>query len=197
MKPWTAAEDAILAELYRQFSSGEIAARMDRSRASIKGRANKLGLRKPPGATNTGRFANGMAPWNKGRPFDSGGRSHETRFKPGQKPHTWHQIGHERITPDGYRERKMTDTGCTRRDYVGLHILLWREHHGDIPAGHAVVFRNGDKADIRIDNLECITRAELMRRNSYHTNYPKPVRKLIQLRGAITRQINKRTKEAA
>lgn len=197
MGAWTSHDDAMLSELYRQFSTAECAARMGRTRASIKGRANKLGLRKPAGATNTGCFAKGMEPWNKGRPFDSGGRSHETRFKVGQKPHTWHPIGHERVTKDGYRERKMTDTGCTRRDYVGLHILLWREHHGDIPAGHAVVFRNGDKADIRIDNLECITRAELMRRNSYHTNYPKPVRKLIQLRGAITRQINKRTKEAA
>lgn len=34
-----------------------------------------------------------------------------------------------------------------------------------------------------------------MRRNSYHTNYPKDVQLLIQLRGAVNRQINKR-KEA-
>lgn len=197
MPRWTDADDATLAELYRKFSARECAARMGRTTPSVKNRINKLGLKKPEGQTNAGRFKAGSAPWNKGKPFDSGGRSHETRFKPGNKPQTWHPVGHERVTNDGYRERKMTDTGVTRRDYVGLHILLWREHHGDIPAGHAVVFRNGDKTDIRIDNLECITRRELMRRNSVHTNYPKPVCKLIQLRGAITRQINKRTKEAA
>lgn len=197
MTPWSPDDDATLAELYRQFSARECAARMGRTTPSVKNRINKLGLKKPEGQTNAGRFKAGSAPWNKGKPFDSGWRSHQTRFKPGNKPHTWHPVGHERVTSDGYRERKMADTGRTRRDYVGLHILLWREHHGDIPAGHAVVFRNGDKTDIRIDNLECITRRELMRRNSCHTNYPKPVCKLIQLRGAITRQINKRTKEAA
>lgn len=197
MMHWTESADALLAELYRQFSAGECAARLGCTKPAINNRVNKLGLKKPEGQTNAGCFKAGMVPWNKGKPFDSGGRSHQTRFKPGNKPQTWHPVGHERVTNDGYRERKMTDTGVTRRDYVGLHILLWREHHGDIPAGHAVVFSNGDKTDIRIDNLECITRRELMRRNSCHTNYPKPLCKLIQLRGAINRQINRRAKEAA
>lgn len=67
MTPWSPDDDATLAELYRQFSARECAARMGRTRASIKGRLNKLRLRKPPCATNTGCFANGMTPWNKGK----------------------------------------------------------------------------------------------------------------------------------
>lgn len=195
-RPWSPEQDAILAELYKQFHRGEIAARMGRTPAAIKCRVSALGLKKPEGATNAGHFVRGESPWNKGQPFTSGGRSTETQFKPGQKPHTWNQIGHERVTKDGYRQRKMTDTGVTRRDYVFLHHLLWVEHHGPVPDGCAIVFRNGDKADIRIDNLECISRRELMLRNSFHTNYPPEVRKLVQLRGAITRQINKRGKQA-
>lgn len=198
MKSWTPEEDAALRALYAtESTASEIAEHLGRTRAAVKCRVNTIGLRKPEGMANIGRFVKGGTSWNKGRHFDPGGRSVETRFKPGNRPHTWNPIGHVRTTADGYLERKLTDTGCTRRDYVGLHILLWREHHGEIPRGHAIVFRNGDKTDIRIENLECVTRQELMRRNSYHTNYPKPVRRLIQLRGAITRQINKRTKEAA
>lgn len=194
MMKWTQQDDAQLAALYATMSAIDIAAVMGVNRSSIKNRVHKLGLKKPAGYVNSGCFKPDGEPWNKGKPFDSGGRSHETRFKAGQRPHTWHPIGHERVTKAGYRERKLTDTGITRHDYVGLHVLLWREHNGDIPGGCAVVFRNGDKNDIRIDNLECITRAELMRRNSYHTRYPQEVRSLVQLRGAITRQINKRAK---
>ena len=41
-----------------------------------------------------------------------------------------------------------------------------------------------------------MTRAELMKRNSYHNRYPKEVARLVQLRGAVTRQINKRSNQA-
>ncbi|MGH8431787.1 MAG: HNH endonuclease signature motif containing protein, partial [Solimonas sp.] len=88
----------------------------------------------------------------------------------------------------------VTDTGYTPDDYVEVHRLLWEEHFGPIPAGHTVVFRNRDKTNTRIDNLELITRAELMRRNSYHNNYPKEIGRVIQLRGQIVRQINKRAR---
>lgn len=191
---WTPEADAQLASLYATMSAVEVAAVMGCNKSSVKNRVHKLGLKKPSDHVNHGCFVAGSLPWNKGKRFDSGGRSHETRFKKGSKPQTWKPVGYERVTKDGYRERKMTDTGVTRHDFVGLHTMLWIEHHGDVPKGCAIVFRNGDKTDIRIENLECVTRAELMRRNSYHTRFPQEVRHLVQLRGAITRQINKRAK---
>ena len=63
-----------------------------------------------------------------------------------------------------------------------------------MPQGHAVVFKNGNKADIRIENLELITRRELMARNTVH-NLPPAIVQVVQLRGALVRQINRRTKE--
>lgn len=205
MKNWTPEDDSIMRELYPHNPTKELMGVLDASERAIYMRASFLGLKKSPDYMRTPasgrlghgkgadcRFKKGMTPWNKGREFNPGGRSHETRFKPGQKPHTWNPIGHERVTKDGYRERKMTDTGTTRHDYVGLHILLWREFNGEVPDGCAIVFRDGNKQNITIGNLECVTRAELMRRNSYHNRYPKEVALLIQLRGAVNRQINKR-----
>lgn len=188
-KPWTPEQDAELTRLYATAAStSEIGIAMGRSRPSIKNRVNTLGLKKPDGITNSGRFLAGQASWNKGKKgLDFGGRSHETRFKPGQKPHTWRPIGHERVA-DGYRQRKVQDTGVTRHDYVPLHIMLWNEHHGEVPAGHAVVFRNKDRSDIRIDNLECISRRDLMARNTVH-NYPVELRQVIRLKGAISKRI--------
>lgn len=194
MKPWSPEEDALLAELYREHTAGQIAERMGRTTPSVKMRVISLGLKKPAGASNPGRFPRGAPPWNKGKHYAPGGRSHETRFKPGNRPHTWNPVGHERINGEGYRERKLTDTGVTRHDYVPVHILIWREHHGPIPAGHAVVFRNKDKTDIRIENLECISRQELMRRNTVH-NYPPELRQVMRLKGAISKRINTRTKK--
>lgn len=190
MRHWSAEEDANLIALYAtEATAREIGVALGRSKPSIKNRVNTLGLKKPDGLTNAGRFLPGQTSWNKGKKgLDFGGRSHETRFKPGHRPHTWHPVGHERINGDGYHERKMTDTGVTRHDYIPLHILLWREHHGEIPAGHAVVFHNKDKTDIRIDNLECITRRELMARNTIH-NLPEELKEVITLKGAITRRI--------
>ena len=101
-------------------------------------------------------------------------------------------------SPRVYRalDRKVSDTGYPPRDWRGVHLLLWEEHHGSVPPGHAVVFKNGNKADIRIENLELITRRELMARNTVH-NLPKPLAQLVQLRGALVRKINRlnQTKE--
>ena len=51
-----------------------------------------------------------------------------------------------------------------------------------------------DPDQITADKVECISRAENMKRNSYH-RYGKEIASLVQLRGAINRQINKRSKK--
>jgi hypothetical protein len=192
-RPWTPEEEAQLAALYPDHKCTEIAALLGRTRIAIKCRVDRLGLRKS--GENAGRFLPGHATWNKGIPFRSGGRSVETQFRPGNRPHTWHPVGHERITDEGYHQRKLTDTGVTRRDYVNVHWIVWRAAGRDIPPGMALVFRDGDKANMALDNLELVTRAELMRRNSVHRNHPQIV-ELIRLRAVITRKINQRSPAA-
>ena len=185
--PWTTAEDAALSALYSQHSANHVARALKRSRSAIRNRVTKLGLRK---RENAGRFTPGHNTWNKGmKGLDIGGK--ETRFKPGDMPHTWRPIGHTRETKDGYLQRKVQDTRVTRRDYVGVHHLVWRMHGRSIPPGHALVFRDGDIRNFDINNLELVSRAELMRRNTVH-RLPKELAQLVQLRGALMRQINKR-----
>ncbi len=69
---------------------------------------------------------------------------------------------------------------------------MWERAHGLIPVRHCVIFINGDSRDIRLDNLACISRRELMGRNTVH-NLPAPLPQTIQLLGALRRQINRRT----
>lgn len=203
---WTPKQDAVLAYLYPDNRTVDILAFLPgKTKSGLYYRANKLGLKKSPGLVarlaaeamnnpNHGgrysQFKKGQESWNKGKPFIAGGRSTDTQFKKGRRPHTWNPIGHERVSKDGYLERKMTDTGITRNDYVAVHRLVWVEAGNAIPPGHIVVFKDGNKANISVSNLECISRQEGMRRNTYH-QYGPEVSKLVQLRGAITRQINK------
>jgi hypothetical protein len=69
---------------------------------------------------------------------------------------------------------------------------MWTAANGAIPRGHTLTFQNGDKTDVRLDNLELIPRRALMARNSIH-NLPKPLADTVQLLGALNRQIRKRT----
>lgn len=206
---WTARQVDLLRQLYPSTASATIAERMGIATSQVYHKAHTLGLKKSAefyatrdaGRLNgvrgqQTRFKPGHKTWNKGmKGLDIGGKA--TRFKPGRKPHTWRPIGTERVSADGYLERKLTDTGCTRRDYVPVHRIVWRDAGRDIPPGHALVFKDGNKRNFDLDNLELVTRQELMRRNSYHNNYPKAVAEVIQLRGALVRKINSRLKKDA
>lgn len=187
-RPWLPEEDAFLTRLYPLRRAVEIADVLGRTLAAVENRRTKLGLRK---GTNAGRFQPGQTSWNKGKHHTAGGRSAETRFKPGNRPHTWRPIGANRVSKEGYLQRKVADTGCTRRDYVPVHHLVWRMHGRSVPAGHALAFRDGNKANPDINNLELVHRRELMARNTVH-RLPKDVALAVQMLGALRRQINHR-----
>jgi hypothetical protein len=150
------------------------------------------------------RIRPGSVPWNKGTHFVAGGRSAETRFKPGRPAHesrNYVPIGSLRVSNDGYLERKVTDDPgiYPARRWVPVARLVWEAANGPIPAGHIVVYRQGMKtaieADVTVERLECISRAENARRNHPASRDPELAR-LVQLKGAITRQVNRITREA-
>lgn len=204
---WTPEQEAALRNRYPHERTADIARDLGIPVEKLYAKASWMGLKKtaeflasPASGRTTGRqgigsrFTKGHATWNAGTHYVAGGRSAETRFKKGHKPRNWQPIGAERLSKEGYLQRKMTDTGVTRHDYVPVHHLVWITHHGHVPQGHRIVFRDGNKQNITIENLECITLAELMRRNTCH-NYPKEIAQCIQLRGVVTRKINRRLKD--
>lgn len=212
-RPWTDADRDLVRRHYADMPTAELAARMGRSVKTVYSVAYKLGLRKSGtyfaaglgGRTGDGRgaatrFQPGHVTWNKGTRYIAGGRSAETRFRAGQIPHTWQPVGTYRVRKDrsgGYLEQKMTDTRCTRRDWIAVHRMVWEATHGPIPPNHVVAFRPGRKSivleEITLDALELVTRQELMRRNSVH-RYPEDVKAAIRQLGVLHRRINERTK---
>lgn len=222
---WTPEEDAILCDLYPDVTCADVAALLDRLPGSVYAAATRLGLEKSEffkasetsGRIQRGkqnpkmmatRFQPGLIPWNSGmKGWVAGGRSAETRFKKGQMAGAaqsrYKPIGTLRLSvKDGYLERKVTDNQelAPARRWIAVHRLVWEAAHGPIPNGHVVTFKAGQRTaveqDITPDRLECISRGELANRN--HPNRTNPdMARLIQLKGAITRQVNRIKKESA
>lgn len=217
---WTDDQVAWLIALYPDNRACEVADALQRDAASVYAKANALGLYKSeefkasPLASrlrrddNPGvafRFKKGQQAWNKGLHYQPGGRIKESQYKPGNISGRAAQlvvpIGSYRINSYGYLDRKISDTpGPQTLRWRAVHRLIWESVNGPVPRGHVVVFKNKLRttvaSEITLDRLELIARRELMRRNSYHLNYPKSVALAIQLKGALQRQINRRTKHA-
>lgn len=202
---WTPDELELLAQRYPDTLTRDVAEQLGLSVRSIYAKANSLGIRKTQaffaspeakrldgikgGATRFGK----VPPWNKGmKGLQIGGK--ETQFKPGHRGGAalakYKPIGTERISKDGYLQRKVNDDMPLQGRWKAVHTILWEEANGPVPRGFALVFVNGDKRDIRLENLELISRRALMQRNTVH-NYPAPVVEVIQLRGALKRKLNR------
>jgi hypothetical protein len=210
---WTSGQIELLRAEYPSAHIKELAARLGRSKRATWQKARELGIRKSPEYIQTycrniaenqkknpgKRFQPGHATWNKGKKgWQSGGRSAEFRFRPGQlngrAVELLQPIGTERISKDGYRERKVTTAGRGGQRWKLVHNLIWIERHGPIPSGYAVCFRNGDKTDLRLENLELISRKDLMQRNSIH-RWPAEIKDALRLIGKLKRTIDAHEKQ--
>lgn len=199
---WSDEEDRTLIDRYPSEQTELIACDLKISIYQIYARASRLGLKKSEAfllSAQSGRldgtlgaqyrFCKGITPWNKGlkgRPAT--GRAVETQFKKGDKPGNWLPIGSTRLTPDGYLQRKITDTGYPPVDWKGVHVLLWEEYFGPVPTSHCVCFKDENKSNIAIGNLELITRAERMRRNTIH-RYPEELKSAMRAISKLKRTI--------
>ena len=116
----------------------------------------------------TGHFPKGSKPWNAGKKGYMG--RNKTSFKAGREPHNTKWLGYERISKDGYIEISVAETnphtGYERR-FKPKHVVIWEQRNGPVPDGCCVIFRDGDKLNVTIENLVLVSRAELLRINQY------------------------------
>ena len=219
---WTPADEEFVRQAYPAENTALIAQALGRGVGQVHQKAAGLGVAKSrdviaaDARANSARpghggrlvvFKPGNVPWNKGVPGSTGhhANSKGAWFKPGTlNGHALAHvmpIGSYRTNSEGYLDRKVSDQpGAPHHRWQPVHRLVWIEANGPVPAGHLVVFKPGCKTSvleqITTDKLDCITRQQLMQRNTVHAKYPPEVARLAQLRGALTRQINRKAKEA-
>jgi hypothetical protein len=191
-KYWTKKEAEELQRLYPTTTGKDLALRFGCNVQQIYNRANKMGLHKDldflhqyyrenfKGHQAT-QFKKGMKSWNKGQKgLQIGGV--ETQFKKGRLPHNTKPIGF-RSYRDGYLVERV------EKGFEFVHKLIWKQHHGEIPKGLFVVFKDRNKNNICIENLEIIDRVEHIRRNHIQ-NLPQELKEVVHIKKSITRKIN-------
>lgn len=196
-KLWTVQETADFIKMYPTTTSKVMAEYFNVSIKKIYARASFLKLNKDKDWLNqyykenyTGypatQFKPGCKSWNKGmKGLQIGGK--QTQFKKGRTPHNTKPIGYRSVR-DGYLHER-TDKG-----FEMVHVLLWERVNGKVPKGKILKFKDGNRQNICIENLEVIDRTELMRRNSIQ-NLPQQLLDVVRLKASLTRKINSYGKE--
>lgn len=141
----------------------------------------------------TGHFPKGNEPHNKGKKFPNM-PPNSGQFQKGNKPNSYHPVGTINMTTDGYLKVKVADPNVWER----VHLQVWREHFGPVPEGCIIVFFDGDKTNVDISNLVCITRADLaqMNKNRYFDSDAETTKAalgMVQLQRKVKEIINGNT----
>jgi hypothetical protein len=106
----------------------------------------------------TGQFNKGHAPANKGVKGVVHEGCKKTWFKKGNRPINHRSIGSERINVDGYIEIKVAEPNKWRLK----HRVIWEENNGPISKYHNVIFGDGDKSNLDVDNLILVSKKQLL-----------------------------------
>lgn len=120
----------------------------------------------------TGYFEKGHTTHNKGKKWseymsvDGQKQSLKTCFKKGNIPKNHRTVGSERINKDGYIEIKVAEPNKWKLK----HRLIYENTFGSIPKSHKVIFADGNKYNLEIDNLILVSSSEelLINRNDLY-----------------------------
>jgi hypothetical protein len=200
-KLWTDDERNYLIKTFPNSYTVEICDFLNRSYSSVSTQAKFLGLKKSESfkaielqkqaerlkeSGKLHRFSKGHVAHNKGKkmPEEIYKICSATMFKKGNEPHNTKFNGFERISKDGYVEVRVA-----KGEFILKHRKIWEDVHGATPDGHIVIFKDGNKQNIEIENLMMISKRDNMDRNTIH-RYPEDLKGVIRLIGKLKKKIN-------
>jgi hypothetical protein len=192
---WSEEEVEIMVNNYPHISTKNVAAMLGKSVKQCYCKANLLKLHKTSdylatessGRLKTGNFGTffpkGNIPWNKGmKGLQIGGEI--TQFKKGSIPANHKPIGSTRIDEEGYTYIKIAEP----RKWALLHRHIFEQEHGKIERNEVVVFKDKNRSNFDINNLEKISMTENMERNRI-TKYPKEIQETIKALNKLWHEI--------
>ena len=128
----------------------------------------------------TGRFEKGQKSWNKGKKWEdfmseeAQVNCRKTTFKKGNKSWNCDPIGTEKWksskknkNDEGFLYVKVQD-GTKQNNWKQKHRLIWEEAHGPIPKGYKVIFKDGNRHNITLDNLALVSNSQMLILNRHN-----------------------------
>jgi len=202
-KHWTEEETNLFKELYPNMFAQEVANLFNCSVRSVYNLAFNMKIKKSKEwmqqelqrqairlkfAGKEFKFKPGHIPANKGQKMDVDQyeKCKVTFFAKGNEPHNIKWDGYERTTVDDYVEVRIS-----KGKFKMKHRLIWEQVNGSLPTGMIVVFKDKNKRNFALNNLEAITLKVNMERNRM-TNYPPELRNLIKLNNKLKKKINEK-----
>lgn len=114
-----------------------------------------------------GRFQDGKPSWNKGAKGLRFPGSEKGWFRKGSRngvaAEKYQPIGTERLSKDGYLERKIHDGMPLQSRWRAVHLVEWEKLNGPVPEGHALKCLDGDRTNTDPANWTLVPRALLPR----------------------------------
>ena len=159
---WTEREIEYLKKHYPSSSAKEVGKALDRTARAVSVKAAKLGIRSERRLeSNSGSFKKGHTPWNKGRRVIV--KNQHTWFKKGQKVWSEKPVGTIWVRKEKEVLYKFIKTEAGIKRYSRV---IWEQHHGKIPKGNIIRYKDGNTLNCDIDNLLCVSRKEHARMNA-------------------------------
>lgn len=208
---WTQEEVEILRDMYATHLASEVSKRLGRSVGSIYGMVEKLGIRKgadwknhpknksfKKGHTGGWRtwYEKGMVSHNKGKKWDeytskeAQEKMRKSTFTKGHTPANSAKDGDIRQRYHKKDKRTYMYIRIAPMKWEPLHRHNWVMANGPIPKSHKVMFKDRNTLNCDLDNLELISIADNMKRNSIHALYPEDIKQTILKLGHLKRIIN-------
>lgn len=190
-KSWTEKEVSVMLTMYPDHLTEDLLPFLPgRTVSKIIGKASLMGLKKSAlffSKPESGRiskineigvatrYQKNCAGWNKGMKREDYlseaaiMKMKSSEFKKGQDPHNTVAIGSERMTVDGYVEvkvRHLKDGSGANKNFELKQRLIYEQHYGPISKDMIVEFKDRNKLNFDINNLELRTRRENLLANT-------------------------------
>lgn len=189
---FTKSQMEYIAEKYQLHKAARVASLLNKTcngsftEQQIKNFVHNHGINCP----RTGHFKKGKTPWNAGTKGVM--QANSGCFQKGEMPINHKPVGSERINQDGYREIKVAEP----RTWALLQRHNWAKAYGTENMPEILRFKDGNKQNCDVDNLEPVSNQEHMLLNNMGFNQlpndVKPVALTIAKIDAKTYNLNKR-----
>lgn len=182
MRKFTPEEDKVIRDNYLKMPIAMLEKNMGRPKGSVRQRLVILGLKVPAHLVkkfvNGSRLKRGNESPTKGKKMEDYlspekvARVRGAQFKTGNLPYNTLHDGCLSIRKDSrgvYYEHIRIGLG----KWIHHHRYLWEQANGPIPKGMVVSFIDGNQQNCELDNLELLSRKDMMLRNSAVIWMPK------------------------
>lgn len=203
---WPDQERQVMINMFANNYTETICEMLNRSYCSISNQAFLMGLKKSDAFIKmelkkqaerlriigvAGRYKKGREPENKGKkmPSEVYEKVKHTMFKKGQQPHNSYKDWNEVLRTDKKGKDYFMIKLPNEKKLKYKHTWIWETNNGKVQKGFNVVFKDGNQLNCILENLECISNAELMQRNTIH-RFPAELKNTIRLVNKLKRNIN-------